>query len=331
MNTPIKRLIPDLVVPLLITLGVMVPLFYQTVVLGPQQPDNISAFYSYASGLEGYHELKAAWQTRLFSNALAWQIDRLAEVIMSVQDIRYINRPQPFSIGLWTVGWFFLVALVYIWFLGKRSVLYILGTYAALTFGYMDKLPATRIYPWDMPALLVYALFMFWFLGNRFKWILFLLPLGMGFKETAGVLCAAFLLSDELSRAAKWWMFLTAAGLCVAVKVAIDLVVGAPQPFFTMETGLGGPLAAVYVIQNLRSLTSLQPLLINAGTLLSFAILPALNKKVLSLKLLAVLFAAGNFMFGTALEYRIWFELIPFALYGIDSVVFSRPPESDTT
>jgi hypothetical protein len=126
----------------------MVPLFYQIVVLAPQQPDNLLTFYSYESGRESYAELPSAWKTRLFSNALAWQVDRFSAALMSVRDIRYINRPQPFAVGLWTIGWFFLVSIVYMWFLGRRSVFYILGTYAALTFGYVDKLPATRVYPW---------------------------------------------------------------------------------------------------------------------------------------------------------------------------------------
>jgi len=331
MSTVRKHAIPDLLVPLLITFGVIIPLFYQIVVLAPQQPDNLRSFYSFASGLDGYHELKPAWQTRLFSNALAWQVDRLSAAIMSVRDIRYINRPQPFSLGLWTAGWFILVSLVYIWFLGRRSVLYILGTYAAVSFGYMDKLPATRVYPWDMPALFVFALFMFLYLRNRFAWLLLLLPLGMGFKETTGILCVAFLLSDDLSRSTKWRMSLAAVALCVAVKLAIDLFVGTSRPFFTMETGIGGSLAEVYLIHNLQSLSSLQPLLINAGTLLSFAILPTTGNKVHTLKLLAVLFSAGNFLFGTVLEYRIWFELIPFALYTVESATRGSVPETGTT
>jgi hypothetical protein len=316
-----KHWIPDLIVPLLISVGVIVPLFYQVVVLAPQQPDNLSAFYSFSSGFESYDALKPAWKTRLFSNALAWQVDRVAAAVMSVRDIRYINRPQPFAIGLWTIGWFFLVCLVYILFLRRRSVLYILGTYAALTFGYVDKLPATRVYPWDMPALLVFVLFLFLFLRNQFKWIVLLLPLGMGFKETSGILCFAFLFADELSRKTRWQLLLASLALCVAVKLGIDMLVGVSEPFFTMETGLGGPFSAVYIVQNVRSLSSLQPLMINAGTLLSLALLPALNRKLLALKVLALLFAAGNFLFGTVMEYRIWFELIPFALYAIDSAL----------
>ena len=147
MSTIRKKLLPEVLVPLLLTLGAALPLFYQIVVLAPQQPDNVATFYSFSSGLDHYFELKTAWKTRLFSNALAWQVDRAAADLMSRVDVQYINRPQPFALGLWTSGWFVAIGLVYILFLKRRAVLYILGTYAALTFGYMPKLPATRVLP----------------------------------------------------------------------------------------------------------------------------------------------------------------------------------------
>lgn len=328
MSTVRKKLFPELLVPLLLTLGAALPLFYQIVVLAPQQPDNFGTFYSFSSGLDHYFELKTAWKTRLFSNALAWQIDRASAYVMSRVEVQYINRPQPFALALWTSGWFVAISLIYILFLKRRAVLYVLGTYAALTFGYMPKLPTTRVYPWDMPALFIFALFLFLFLGNHFKWLLILLPLGVGFKETAGVLCVAFLLAPELSKKDKWRMFLGAAALCVLVKLGIDLFTRSASPLFTMETGLGGALSASYLLQNLRAFASLPPFLINAGTLLSFFVLPGINPKVSALKIIAVLFAAGNFLFGTVLEFRIWFELIPFALLAIESASYHELMQS---
>jgi hypothetical protein len=328
MSTFRTKLLPEVLVPLLLALGAALPLFYQVVVLAPQQPDNVETFYSFSSGLDHYFELKTAWKTRLFSNALAWQVDRAAADLMSRVDVQYINRPQPFALALWTAAWFLATCLVYILFVKQRAVLYILGTYAALTFGYVPKLPATRVYPWDMPALFVFALFLFLFLRNRFKWILILLPLAVGFKETAGVLCVAFLLAPELSRRDKWRMFLAAFVLCLLVKLGIDLFTRSASPLFTMETGLGGALSASYLLQNLKAFASLPPFLINAGTLLSFFVLPAVHPKVSALKVIAVLFAAGNFLFGTVLEFRIWFELIPFALFAVESAAYPALTES---
>ena len=317
-----NRLFPELLVPLLLALGVIVPLFYQIVVLSPQQPDNFDTFYSFSSGLDQYSELKTAWKTRLFSNALAWQVDRASAYIMGRVDVRYINRPEPFAVGLWTAGWFLAIALVYILFLRRKAALYIFGTYAAVTFGYMPKLPATRVYPWDMPALFVFVLFLFLFLRNRFKWLLILLPLAMGFKETTAVLCIVFLLAPELSKQDKWRMFLAALVLCVLVKLGIDLFTKSASPLFTMETGVGGAVSASYLLQNLKAFESLPTFLINAGTLLCFFVVPAANRKIFPLRIIAVLFAVGILLFGTVLEFRIWFELIPFALCAIESAAY---------
>ena len=334
MSTFRRKLFPEVLVPLLLALGVALPLFYQIVVLAPQQPDNFGTFYSLSSGLDPYFELKTAWKTRLFSNGLAWQVDNASAYLMSRVEVQYINRPQPFAVGLWTAGWFVAICLLYIVFLRRRAVLYVLGTYAALTFGYMPKLPATRVYPWDMPALFIFALFLFLFIRNRFKWMLILLPLGVGFKETAGVLCLAFLLASELPKKEKWRLFLAASALCVLVKLGIDLFTRSATPVLTMETGLGGALSASYLLQNLRAFSSLPPFLINAGTLLSFFVLPAMSPKVTALKWIAVVFAIGNFLFGTVLEFRIWFELIPFALFAIESASypeFAAGPQGETS
>jgi hypothetical protein len=322
MSVARKNLLSEFLAPLLLTMGTIAPLFYQVVVLSSQQPDNFKTFFSFSSGLDGYYELKAAWRTRLFSNLLAWFVGRLGSFIMSNAFVRYITNTQAFSVALWTALWFGLISLVYIFFLKRRAVFYILGTYAAITFGYMPKIPTTRIYPWDMPALFIFTLFLFLFLNNKYRWILLLLPLAMGFKETAGILCVAFLLANELSTKDKWRMFLVAFVLCILVKLGIDFFTKAPLPFFTMETGLGGASSSIYLIQNLNNLGVLQPYLINAGTLLSFFILWVPDKKIVSLKILALLFALGNFLFGAIIEYRIWFELIPFALYTIEVVSY---------
>ena len=322
MSVVRKNLLSDYLSPLFLAMGVVVPLFYQVVVLSVQQPDNIKTFYSFSSGLSGYYDLKTAWKTRLFSNMLAWVDGRLGLYIMGRTFVRYVVDPRAFSIALWTSLWFVLIAVVCIFFLKRRAVLYILGTYAAITFGYMPKVSTTRIYPWDMPALFIFTLFLFLFLNDKFQWMLVLLPLAMGFKETAGVLCVAFLFADGLSGKDKWKMFLASLVLCILVKLGIDMFTKSSSLFFTMETGLGATSSDIYLIQNLGSFDSLQPFLINAGTLLSFIILSTPDKKIISLKVMAVLFALGNFLFGAVIEYRIWFELIPFALYTIENVSY---------
>jgi hypothetical protein len=324
-----RNLLVDILVPIVLAAGVVPPLFYHTVVLSTQQPDNRTTFESFASGMSGYVELKTAWKTRLFSNALAWQSSRFSAWILDRLDFKYINRPLPLTIALWTVGWFAAISLLYVLFTKRRAAFFILATYAAISFGYQDKLPTTRIYPWDMPALFIFVLFVFLLARNRFRWLLVLLPLGMGFKETAGVLCVAFLFASELPPRRRWTMFVGAAALCAGVKLGIDSFTRSSSPLLTMETGLGGEVSALYLLRNLRSLSSVVPVLVNAGTLLAFFFLPAPDGKTRTLRIVAAAFVAGNFLFGTVLEYRIWFELIPFALYVIEKAAFGSPP-SDT-
>ena len=52
--------------------------------------------------------------------------------------------------------------------------------------------------------------------------------------------------------------------------------------------------------------------------LLAFFLLPTKDEKIRSMKYIALAFLLGNLFFGIFNEYRIWFEMIPFALYAID-------------
>ena len=61
--------------------------------------------------------------------------------------------------------------------------------------------------------------------------------------------------------------------------------------------------------------------------LVAFLLLPAHDNKIRSLKLIAIVFALGNFLFGVIAEYRIWFELIPFSLYAIEHATYPRMHE----
>jgi hypothetical protein len=69
---------------------------------------------------------------------------------------------------------------------------------------------------------------------------------------------------------------------------------------------------------NLHELKHVFPLAINAGTLLGFLLLPGGRRRVQGLKLIAVAFIFGNLLFGVLTEFRIWFEMIPVALYAFD-------------
>lgn len=147
------------------------------------------------------------------------------------------------------------------------------------------------------------------------------LPLGMGFKETTAVLCLAFLFAEQPWKR-RLVMCAVSLSACLAVEIAIDIYVRVPIPLFTMEyryQGGQGP-TTFYVWENLKSLRDLHfvPLLVNGGTLLAFMLLPSVNRTMLALKLVSLVFVAGIFLFARINEYRIFFEMIPFALYALE-------------
>jgi hypothetical protein len=325
-----KNLVADLVVPLLLILGAALPMFYQAVIVAPESSDNIRSFYSFSDGLQGYGELKTAWRGRLFSNAMAWQVDRAALYISNRWGTPSINRTARFAIALWTALWFMAVGGVYLLGFKRRAALYILGTFVAISFGYMPRFATTRVYPWDLPALLAYALFLVLFLKNKYVWLLVLLPVATGFKETAAVMCVAFLLAPDLEPRSRWRMSLGSAASCMAVKLGIDVPTGSAPPLFTMETGVGGAPGGPYLLRNLTDPLSLFVLLANAGMLASLFILPAKDAKGRALKIAAAMFAAGNLVFGIIGEPRIWFEMIPFGLYAIETSVYGGLPTTDS-
>ena len=76
----------------------------------------------------------------------------------------------------------------------------------------------------------------------------------------------------------------------------------------------------------LRQAVQGAPLFINAGTLLAFLLLPHATRTLVAFKAIALAFIAGNFLFGIITEYRIWFELIPLALYGLEQAVRADAP-----
>ncbi len=301
---------------LLILTGISFILFYQSAELLTQHKHNTDAFNSLFAGWDNYLHFKVAWRGRLFSNALAAIATRAGISILSRTDVFLINTPMELSASLWTSGWFFAIGLIYIWSARQRSLFYIFGIFTALSFGYLTRV-TNRIYPWDMPALFTYVLFTILFVRKQYKWIMLLLPIAMGFKETALLLCLGFLLTD-LPNSQKIKMTVLSAGMCISVKLIIDFYVQVPIPFFTMQPGLSSSFTRSHLAINLDELYAITPYLINAGTLLTFLILPIYDKNVLSFKLIAILFIIGNFVFGVISEYRIWFEMIPFALYSLE-------------
>jgi hypothetical protein len=139
---------------------------------------------------------------------------------------------------------------------------------------------------------------------------------GMPFKETALVLFL-FPLALELSaRERAAWGGVTLLG-ALLVKLGCDLLAGNTSVGLTMSPDSFYDEGSLWW-WNLRQLATGLPFIVNAGTLAAFLLVPGAGRTLRTFKLVALAFAAGNFLFGVITEFRIWFELIPLALWALD-------------
>jgi hypothetical protein len=347
-------------------MALSVALFYQAMLIAPLNGDNQNTFDSFAAGYEAYVSLRREWRPRILSNYAAGQFIKFGQYVVERRPGTFSRTSLEVGIGLWTAFWFSLSSLAFIAVKREGALLYLFGTYAALSLGYMPGI-TSRIYPWDMPALFFFSAFVI-LVGcceivttrtihpkqggemggslspslfdrerqlrsraeqlRKIYWIVPLVLLAVGFKETVIVLCIAFCFFEHLPLKRGIALCAGTALLCLAIKAAIDLITDNPRLFLTMTTV--SPANEIRVLHNIRILARVHiehPFIINAGTFVGFLLLPIRSRRMLMLKVVCVLFTIGNFAFGMIEEYRIWFEMIPIALYGFE-LAFFREQES---
>lgn len=312
-------------IPIFIALGICVILFVKATTMVFSGNDTRATFYALTEGMENYYQFKTAWKPRLFSTGLAALTVYISETFFEKKNILSAQNPLEMAVGLWTAGWFLFISLALVYFLKKRSLFYIFGLFSAISFGYMDIARtnlALRLYPWDLPSLFFFTLFTLLFIQKKYTWLLFIIPIGVGFKESIMVLCFGLLFIEQPIKH-KIRIFLIALGLSLGVKLSLDVITYSPL-FFTMET----ESEQKFFIYNISRFTDFVPFFINAGTLIAFFLLPiAGNKNIFALKALTVLFVLGNLFFGILTEYRIWLEVTPFALYAFDAKIYGNHSE----
>ncbi|MDP1547924.1 MAG: hypothetical protein Q8L87_18090 [Anaerolineales bacterium] len=307
-------------IPFIILIGVSIVLFVKATTMVSSGNDTRAVFYALVDGMDNYYGFKTAWRPRLFSTGLAALTVNFSNVLFDKNFILSAQSPLEMAVGIWTVGWFALTSLALIIAFKQRSLFYIFGLFTVISFGYMDIARtnlALRLYPWDLPSLFFFTLFVLFFIHKKYAWLLFLIPFGVGFKETIMVLSFGFLLIERPLKQ-RIYLFLAVLGLSFGVKLLLDIYVHAPL-FFTMET----EAEQRFLTYNLSRFRDATPFFINAGTLLAFIILPDLgNKNIIAFKLIAIFFVCGNLLFGILTEYRIWLEVAPFALYAFDVRIY---------
>ena len=307
------------VAPLLVALALSITLGIHVTRVAPLHKHSQATFYSLEEGLEHYREMPRPWRSRLFANACASLFVSRAESpepaeVSAAAEARG-REVEAFArgAGVWAGAWFLATCVVYWLALGPAALFFALGTFAGVIYGSLPGVDA-RVYPWDLPALFWYALFTMAVLRGRYRALL-LIPLAVGFKETALVYALAFLLWEEASWRRRLGWFAAVGVLSVAVKLGIDVVTGNSRYFFTMASG-GGE----YLRQNLRNLVTFDArhlVLVNAGLLAAFLVVPLRGPRARTLRVIALAFLCGVLVWGNMQEVRIFYELLPVSLAGL--------------
>lgn len=296
-------------------------LYHEVKLVAPLHRDSRRTFIGYEQGLRfpvfdsqvGHMDLQRSWKPRVLSNVLGSLATRGATA-----DDEAGARKFSRQAGLYAGTWLGLVFLLYLVALRGDALLPMLGTYAGVAFGYLPGL-GDRIYPWDMPALFFYTAFVCLLTCRRLEYFLVLLPIGVLFKETVGILALAYLFSEH-SWKRRRLLFALALALAGGAKLLADWMTQSAGRF-SLDTTL--------LLANLRYLVSGEwpqkgwyavgglhhPLLLDAGLLTAFLLQPFRDRHVWMLRTIVLAFSAGNLLFGVVFEYRIWFELIPILLY----------------
>lgn len=303
------------VIPFIIAAGLSVVELRQMdhYVRGSIETDVHRTFTAFTGDLQTYDNLRQEWRPRILSNFL---VGRLINLLSNHYDFSFI-------IGLWTSAWLFIMFLLLICGFHEKAIFYIFGIFAGIAYGYTKSIGSPWVFPWDMPALFIYVVFLILVTKKKFVFLIPFTPIAMLFKETAIVMIIAFLFVEDIPLKKRVLYLVMTAILCYLVKTGIDLITHNPSLFLTMTLKKGEDTLRLLI--NLRTLVSLRldtPFLINSGLLLSLMILPLRSKTILMFKLVAAVFIISNLIFGMITEYRIWFELIPLSLFGLQTTFF---------
>jgi hypothetical protein len=316
------RNVRRLAVVSVIGIALCVMLYNQVKLIVPLNYDNALTFVAGELDLEfykgeseiGYVDLEKSWSPRVLSKALGSFFARGSIEGREIVPGRFVHL-----VGLYASLWLGLIFLAYVILLRENALIPILGTYCGVAFGYMPGI-ADRLFPWDLPALFFFTLFICLLYAGKTRFFLPILPIAVLFKETACVLAIGYLFLES-SRRNRILAFGVALALGVATKLIADWAT-------VSGTGLG--LDASKLVANFRFIflgefphpewyIPLQrinhPLLINAGLSLAFILHPSKGRHAKALWAVFLAFTASALIWGLILEYRIWFEMIPVSLY----------------
>ena len=240
------------------------------------------------------------------------------QAVQEVDGQLHLDARLDARIGAYVAALFAMSCVAWIVFYpGVTGLIGIMVTLGAILWGYMPVTlgnAATRIYPWDMPAVVAWT----WIVvlhsrGYRWWAALLLIPAVM-FKETSMLLVILFIDRKryvELSVACASAAIgsLLAKSLCGWVPGSVEL------------TGwCSGGYTGYRWIYNLRFLFGFEkgwyfsPILANCGTILA-SVFVCRSKRYATI---LVLFCGGIMACGVCHEWRIWMEVAP-----VSAMIFS--------
>lgn len=245
------------------------------------------------------------WVSRIGSTALGyWMTDAPTVEQFSAR------------VGWWVAIWFVAISALWLGLADWRlRVLAMLANFSAIAFAYLPAIlggEATRIYPWDLPALFFMTLVLL--LIERSTPLIvsaLVVFVGMFMKETVGIVFLLPLARRQFRHA------LVLLGAAVAGRVIAKAITGW-QPGFVELVGYCSPEEpnALRIWYNLRYSFqwehAFQPLFTNAGWLLAAPLF--MKKSGRPMLLLMAAFTALTLLCGVIHEYRIWLEAMPMAL-----------------
>jgi hypothetical protein len=299
----------------------------------PLQEHNLTTFISYNHDVifgardtaVGRMDLEKSWRPRILGRMLGSLITKPADTPKGINKSQFIHL-----VGVYVGVWLGLTFLLYLLTLGKNALIPILGTYAAVAFCYMPGI-GDRVYPWDMPMLFFFTLFVCLLIKEKLPYFIFIIPIATLFRQSVAMLVSAYLfLPGSIRR--RLLLFSAAAAAYATTKVTADVLTNSTGSFAFdptlllanlryLLTGFFPDKAAWYpTVQDIN-----YPIFLNAGLLIAFIVYPFRDRNALMLSVIVLSFVAAMFLFGIIFEYRGWLELTPILLYPLYMNTFQTP------
>lgn len=280
----------------------------------PKRDGNMYSAFLFSYMSENAHIPKdmipACWRSRLLAPIVSGRF----------LDAGYHGPYNPTSpafqnvFGFYHAFWLFLLFLALIAY-RKDALLIMLGVFCGLMYNLI--IPAGMYYyPWDMPALFFFTLACLLYDRRRYWPLIVTVYMGSLFKETTLCCALLILLDGQWTLVKRVGGFLGTAVVTLATLKMLEAHYHVHTVVLPIQgtTNLAGLFLTDPLFQNVRALFSLVPnqaVFVNAGSLFLAMLLPWRSRRDVVLKVIMLVFVAGQALYGISTEVRIWYEMLP--------------------